>query len=76
MPPKSTEPKKQIKRKQGYWIKFNEELEGKIYERKVYIKASESTYQKMMPKLNKKIYTKPSGVGLSKSLNGIKVKNF
>jgi hypothetical protein len=74
MPPKSSEPKKQ--RKRGYWIKFNEEIEGKVYERKVYIKASKSTYQKMMPKLNKKIYTKPSGVGLAKPLNGIKSKNM
>jgi hypothetical protein len=53
-------------RKKGRWITYDEEIAGKIYKCKVYIKEKESIYKKMMTKLNKKTFTKPSGVGVAK----------
>jgi hypothetical protein len=56
----------------GRLIKYIEVVEDNIYERTIFIKKKESFHKKMMTKLNKKIYTKPSGRGVTTVLHGIK----
>lgn len=56
----------------GRLIRYTEVVEDNIYERTIFIKKKESFHKKMMTKLNKKIYTKPSGRGLTTVLHGIK----
>lgn len=70
--PKSDAPKP--KKRTGRMITIKDEIDGKIFERKVYIKEEENIYKKMMSKLNKKNYTKPSGEGIYKPCKGLVIK--
>ena len=68
--PMSARAPKNVQR--GRLIRYTEVVEDNMYERTIFIKKKESLYKKMMTKLNKKLFTKPSGGGLRTFLNGIK----
>lgn len=55
----------------GRLITITETIEENVYKRTVFMKPKESFFTKTLRKLNKKTYTKPSGVGLPKLLKGV-----